>query len=80
MKPFVLAGFAAFSLGAGMATAQNLTPGAAEGSLFARKNKVAPVNRDANADRRGTAKYGSSDHTGALETHHFDSNQDDGDW
>jgi hypothetical protein len=62
MTTLMLAGFAALSVGAGVASAQSLTPGAGEAGYFGGRNKASVVHRDAQAVRPPAVQYGGSDH------------------
>jgi hypothetical protein len=70
----LIAGFAALSLGAGVASAQNLAPSAAEGAYFAgqRQSATTPTIRGAAAGQK--AQYGSSDPYGNGRTTPFNTN------
>jgi hypothetical protein len=75
MTTLMLAGFAALSLGAGVANAQNLAPSAAQGAYFASQRQTATVlnNRGAVAGQHAT-QYGSSDPFGNGKTAPYDTN------
>jgi hypothetical protein len=76
MTTLMLAGFAALSLGVGVANAQNLAPSAAEGAYFAGQRQSTTVlnNRGAMAGRSETSQYGSSDPFGNGRTAPYDTN------
>jgi hypothetical protein len=63
MKTLMLAGFAAVTIGAGVANAQSLTPSAGEGAYYQNQGKTAPAqfNRGANAGQSGAVQFGSSE-------------------
>lgn len=63
IKTLMLAGAAALSLGAGVASAQSLTPSGAEATYFQGQAKAvpAPVVSGAKAGQQTSQQYGSSD-------------------
>ncbi len=75
MTSLMLAGFATLSLGVGVATAQSLAPGSAEGTYFSGQRQTTPVsaNRGAMAGQN-QPQYGSSDHARNGGTVPFDTN------
>jgi hypothetical protein len=72
----LLAGFAALSLGVGVANAQSLAPSSAEGAYYAgqRQSTTMPMNRGAMAGQNQSMQYGSSDPFGNGRTVPFDTN------
>jgi len=62
MTTLMLAGFAALSLGAGVANAQSLTPSAGEAGYFAGQNKASVIHRDAQMVQPPAVQYGGAEH------------------
>lgn len=72
MKMLALAGFAALSLGVGLANAQSLAPSSAEGDYFAGQSRAtsAPLPNGAAVEQRSTVQFGPSDRGQVM---HYDS-------
>jgi hypothetical protein len=77
MKTLALAGFAALSLGVGVANAQSLAPSSGEGAYFSGQGRIAPapLNQGAAAEQQSTVQFGASDRGQARP---YDSDMTDG--